>query len=410
MIKNNITTGIYLDTRRELKDCTYPVKLRITANRKSQLFKTPFSLTEKEFEKLTSKGNPRGELKDIKLKLGEIENEAKTVIEKLPFFSFELFKIKFFEIKGDTNDLFYYFVLKIKELEKEDRLGTAETYKCALISIQKYHNKKTLDLNLLTPDFFKNYEKWMVSNRKSLGTVGIYLRNVKHLFNRAIQEDVIGAEQYPFGRNKYQIPEPKNIKRALPLIEIKSLYEYEPENGSIEHMYRDLWFFSYLCNGINMKDICSLKYKDIQGDHIYFNRNKTRRYIRNRKPIDVIITDEVEAIMNRWGTKTGNPEDYIFPFFTNDYDEKTKRKKLHQANKNISKYIRRIEDHVGIEKNISSIWARHSFATVLKRSGIGQEIISEQMGHADLKTTQNYLDSFEDETKRDVAKKLLDFS
>jgi len=39
--------------------------------------------------------------------------------------------------------------------------------------------------------------------------------------------------------------------------------------------------------------------------------------------------------------------------------------------------------------------ARHSFASVLKRSGANIAYISESLGHSDLKTTENYLASFE---------------
>lgn len=51
--------------------------------------------------------------------------------------------------------------------------------------------------------------------------------------------------------------------------------------------------------------------------------------------------------------------------------------------------------------------ARHSFATILKRSGINVAIISEALGHSDLKTTQIYLDSFENSQIDDAMKNLL---
>jgi hypothetical protein len=54
--------------------------------------------------------------------------------------------------------------------------------------------------------------------------------------------------------------------------------------------------------------------------------------------------------------------------------------------------------------------ARHSFATVLKRSGSNIAFISESLGHSDLKTTKNYLASFETEerkTKCRIADKIL---
>ncbi|SBV94192.1 conserved hypothetical protein [uncultured Dysgonomonas sp.] len=51
--------------------------------------------------------------------------------------------------------------------------------------------------------------------------------------------------------------------------------------------------------------------------------------------------------------------------------------------------------------------ARHSFATILKRSGINVAIISEALGHSDLKTTQIYLDSFENSQIDEAMKNLL---
>lgn len=46
--------------------------------------------------------------------------------------------------------------------------------------------------------------------------------------------------------------------------------------------------------------------------------------------------------------------------------------------------------------------ARHSFATILKNSGVNISLISEMLGHTDLKTTQIYLDSF-DNKQMDAA-------
>ena len=62
-----------------------------------------------------------------------------------------------------------------------------------------------------------------------------------------------------------------------------------------------------------------------------------------------------------------------------------------------------------IESKITTYSARHSFATMLKRGGAPLEFISESLGHGDLKTTENYLDSFEDETKEKYANILTDF-
>lgn len=52
--------------------------------------------------------------------------------------------------------------------------------------------------------------------------------------------------------------------------------------------------------------------------------------------------------------------------------------------------------------NLTTYVARHSFATILKHSGVDIGLISELMGHADIATTKIYLDSF-DEKQVDAA-------
>lgn len=50
-----------------------------------------------------------------------------------------------------------------------------------------------------------------------------------------------------------------------------------------------------------------------------------------------------------------------------------------------------------IEADMTTYVARHSFASILKNYGVNVSLISEMLGHTDLKTTQIYLDSFENE-------------
>ena len=409
MITPNVTTAVYLDTRRLLKDETFPIKLRITHKRKTRLYKTPFSSTKEDFKKITQSRNPKGELKDMKLELADLESEALDIIKKLPSFSFDLFEKKYNSDKGDSANLFFQFETIIINLRKEERIGSAITYLYARNSIKNFHSKNYLDIHNITPQFLKEYERWMQKGGKSLTTVGIYLRCVRHLFNKAIDEEAITKQLYPFGKNKYQIPAPRSIKKALTLKELKLLYEYDAEEGSPEQMYRDLWFFSYLCNGMNIKDICLLKHKDIQGKHIYFNREKTKNSNRNSKPVDVVIIDEIQSILDKWATKKLTPADYLFPFLKKNQSATQIIETTKQLVKMINKYIRLIAAKVGIEKNITTYWARHSYATVLKRSNVSLAYISEALGHKNLKTTESYLDSFEDDTKRVIANKLLKF-
>jgi integrase/recombinase XerD len=75
----------------------------------------------------------------------------------------------------------------------------------------------------------------------------------------------------------------------------------------------------------------------------------------------------------------------------------------------VKEWMRRIAVKLGITKKITTYVARHTFLTVLKRSGASTEFIQEALGHTDLKTTENYLDSFKKEVKKEYAKRLIAF-
>ena len=74
---------------------------------------------------------------------------------------------------------------------------------------------------------------------------------------------------------------------------------------------------------------------------------------------------------------------------------KEKYYKLDYQTRYVNKYLKKIGEHLDISLKLTSYVARHSFATVLKRSGVNTSIISEAMGHSSEKVTQIYLDSFE---------------
>ena len=404
----NVTTAIVLDKRRRLNNQTFPVKIRVTFRRNFKRYSTGLSMTEAEFEKTMGR-SPRGVYKDYNLELKQLESQIVAIISEIDTFSFEAFEKKFLRRSIDIFSIFEIFEVKMGELKRKEQLGTFNTYKYALKSLKEFHPTKNLYVNDITVRFLSDYERWMLSRGRSLTSIGIYLRCLRSIYNLSIEENQISNVISPFGNKKYQIPTPRNIKKALSIKEIKLLFQYQPKKGSPEQKYRDIWFFSYLCNGMNIKDICLLQHKNIQGDHIYFYRKKTINSIRNSKPIDVVIIKEIRAILKRWATPNDNPNSYVFPFITQDMDAQKIMATVKQVTKMTNKYIRIIASKVGIDKPISSYWARHSFATVLMRSHVGAEFIREQLGHKSLSTTENYLGSFEDDAKREIANKLLEF-
>lgn len=71
--------------------------------------------------------------------------------------------------------------------------------------------------------------------------------------------------------------------------------------------------------------------------------------------------------------------------------------------------MKTIAKELEISADVTTYAARHSFATILQRSGVNTSFISEALGHSNIKTTQNYLAGFEDDSKKEIAKLLTDF-
>lgn len=411
-MKSIPTARIILDTRREKKNKLYPAKLRVTFERKHRYYPTGKDLSEGDFER-TYGAKPREEFKELRKYFQGIEGAATTAINStLPFFSFEKFEAEYYkgEIKKPSGDLFEAYAATIATLTDEGRIGNADSFKSSRDSLCKF--KSGLTFSEVTPDFLRSYERWMIEQSRSITTVGIYLRALRTLFNDAIKEGIISKGAYPFGSKKplYKIPAGQNIKKALSRAELQKVFEYKPETAS-ETRARDFWIFIYLCNGINPKDVAELKYKNLDRStqKITFRRAKTKRTGRDSKPAEIYLQPLAVEILERYAAKQETPEAYIFPILTQGDSAQRQDDQIKNFIQSINKPMARIAEKLGIEKPITTYAARHSFASMLKWADAPTGFISESLGHQDLKTTENYLDSFEDTTKRKFGLALLDF-
>lgn len=407
--KTEVTTAIVLETRVTKKDETHPVKLRITFDRAQKYYtigKKSFKPTE--FKKIYSP-KPRGIYKEIKRDFDAIESRAIDVIDNsLAEFSFDEFE-KVFNSKRDKNNTIQsFFDTKIDELDERQKLQTAISYRATKKSLMEFDPK--FSFQRITPKYLKSYETWMVEKDNSYTTVGFYLRNLRHILNRAIEEGVISQAKYPFGsgKEKYKIPFGSNTKKALKLSDLEKIFKYQPISIQ-EAKAKAFWIFSYLCNGMNLVDIASLKFKNIKGNKIRFIRQKTKDTSHDKKEIVITLLPEIQDIIDQFGNKNANPDDYIFPVFNDGISEIEKLNRVKQFIKNTNKYIDRITSKLSLDDRITTYWARHSYSTILKNSGASIEFISEQLGHTSIKVTSSYLDSFEDQQRDDMAKRLVDF-
>jgi integrase len=362
--------------------------------RERKYYSTGIEVQPADFERAMS-GKRRTD-KDTQLfrRISACLQKALNAIESLPAFTFGLFEDRYLNNREAIDSLKFHFDRYISELKEEKRIGTAVSYQCAINSIERFRpGMKFADI---TPAQLKKYEAWMQEAGNGITSVGIYMRSLRTIFNRA----EIDKALYPFGdrKGKYSIPTGRNIKKALTMQDIAKIYNYKPEPDSTEEMARDYWVFLYLCNGMNVKDFCLLKRKNIEGDTLKFYRAKTKRSKREQDEIIVSLKSQAKAIITKWGMPSLHPEAFVFPHLQKGMSAVQERQIIQQLTQTINKYMKRIAKALELDKEVTTYFARHSFATILKNSGAGMEFISEALGHSSHQTTRSYLAGFEQDT------------
>ncbi len=270
---------------------------------------------------------------------------------------------------------------------------------------------KSVVKSMVTVAFCKAYENHMQKMGKSTAYAAINLRNLRTIFNIAITKGIAVREKYPFSQNqndgKYQIKTEENTKKALAIEELRALKDYEPKTPAQRKAYL-FWWFSYYANGLNIKDICLLKFKNIDGETVTIERAKTVRTQRVKKQIQFFLSPELQSIIDELGNEDKSPDAFVFNVLKHGITEKQIRDTVQSFTHTINQRLKVITNDLEFEKSITTIVARHSFSTQLRRKGLPVAIVSESLGHTSEKTTQNYLDSFKIDTLKHVAKVLTD--
>ncbi len=405
------TVAVILEKRRPKSDNTLPVTLRVTHNRKSKYYSLKEYATQSLWDSMFEKRPPE-DAKRLRKKVDTWKEKADIVLESLPVFTFDHFEKMYFEASRNEKDVFAAYDRAIEEYRKAGRESTAVAYECSRNAVRRFadlYYSGVLEFKHVTPGFLKKFEEWWKGQNLSITSVGIYLRSLRALYNRAIFEKVVSRDLYPFGRRLYVIPKGKNIKKALTLEEIGRIYNYQANEGSREQFARDIWMFSYFCWGMNMTDIARLKYKNLVEDKIVYTRKKTEHTNAERSQIVIPISIDIGRIIDKWSVKPSSPDQYLFNILIGYKTAGNQLSRIKDVTKSVNKHINNIATKLEINKHVTTYSARHSMATVLKRSGVSVDLISELLDHSDVKTTASYIDSIETNEKLKLAELLTAF-
>lgn len=291
---------------------------------------------------------------------------------------------------------------KMQSLYGEGRINSWYRYRSMLRALEEFAGGD-IGFGDIDEEWLARCEAlWKESGRNST-TVGIYMKSLRSVYNACMKD------MGPFGPGGYCIPRQRSRKMALSSSSLKAVLDWKGGVGDKMSESRDLWVFSYLCNGINFKDMLQLKYSSIEDGEIRFVRSKTRQSTGGMT-VRVYISDEMWNIIRRRGNavRSRRGDGYIFRYLDGTETpmqlEGVVRSVIRDCNIQMKKLAGELKIPV-----FTTYSARHTFATVLKRKGVAVSYISESLGHTSIRTTERYLAGFEQEDRRRYSAYLTDF-
>jgi len=389
-----------------LSDGTYPIFLRVTKERQSKFYKTPFSAKVDEWILTTGNFNKRKDnyVQNNRLLL-KFKDRAFNIITRLEIenpdytiYDFDqAYRIEYNPIKSDV---FSFWDEIIEEQTKAGRIGNAKVNKDAQTSVKMFHQFKNLTFKQLNPTFLNKYEVFLRSRGGTDGGIGVKMRAVRAIFNMAIQRGQVKESLYPFRAYKLSKLKGRTAKRALNFKEVMRIVNTDLTYYPHLINSRNYFVFSFYSRGMNFADMMNLQWKNISSGNIHYTRSKTKGNFQ------IKILPPVQEILDYY-KDNGYHNKFVFPFlYREDYSPTQVANRKHKMLSIYNRQLKELGVICGIEKNISSYVARHSFANCLKQKGVATDIISESMGHQNLAITQAYLKEL-DNSVLDEASELL---
>lgn len=261
------------------------------------------------------------------------------------------------------------------------RLGTAKTYRDALMSFSRFRNGEDLTIDALDAETMNLYEAWLKGRSVKRNSSSCYLRTLRTLYRKAV-ETGLTTDKHIFRHVFTGFA--KTAKRAIPLGSLRAIRQLQLSEGSAIAFARDLFMLIVYLQGISFVDLAYLKKDDIRNGQLHYSRKKTGQELTIGW--ESVMQDIVDNYIHL--TK-GSP--YLLPIITKT--DGTERRQYERMEHKVNYYLKKIGTMVGLQASLTTYTGRHTWASILRDMGTSLSVISKGLGHESLKTTQIYLSS-----------------
>lgn len=296
----------------------------------------------------------------------------------------------------------------IKGIKERRRIRVSKTRKGQLSfedAISYFKKNTRLEFREINESFLNKYKifcsTYMGHKTRTITNQLIFIRT---LFNVAMKDGIVSPKYYPFAGDKEKIRIGSGNKIGLTAEEVARIENLKAESHSSTWHTRNVWLVSFYFAGIRISDVVALKWSDIKDGRLYYVMNK------NEKPLSFKVPDKAKAIFDLYLEDKKKNNGYIFPFLkdADPRDQKSIFLKMRNATKVLNKFLKRIAEECGIDKNLSNHIARHTFGNIAGDK-IHPLMLQKLYRHSDLKTTLNYQANFIHREADDALESVINF-
>lgn len=377
---------IYLDTRRQLDNGEYPLKLQIAFNKSQAMYNTGLRIQEQYWDATTQKVVKHSRKDFLNMRIHEFLNAAEDIKYELSregsaYTPTDIKKrlVQMFESAAVVEK---YTLQSAFDDKRSIMNGSSlRKYDCVLQHIKEY-DASVLDKRLedITKPWVLNFYKELCT-KVGLNTARAYVNAIKAVYNNAIDNGKTNA--YPFRGVKMRSKE--TVKRSLNIAELRSLFKMKSKSFGRQYMI-DMFKLIFLLRGINVADLMKLTSIDSNG-YIDYYRSKTGTLY------NVKVEPEAMDIINKY-----RGDKYLVDIaerFTNELS-----------------FLGTFKYHfkkIFTDRVVTTYWARHSWATTAAELDISDEVIGMGLGHKPtLKITNIYINRNQKKVD-DANRKIIDY-
>ena len=254
----------------------------------------------------------------------------------------------------------------VKELEEAGSIG----YSKMIERNNRYFSefvKGNILLADITPELIEGYSRFL-RIKKGIGdtTNSMLMRQTKTIINKGIKRRIVKYEVHPF--INFKIPSSPTREIDISLESFNKIRMAQPTEKKFK-VAHDLFCLSFYLGGINLVDLLSIDFRNIEV--LEYVRKKTRTTTQGKNTISFTIPGAAKEIIKKWINRNTGKLDFGYKF----------------SYPNFSRYLTRslaaLAKELGITEKVVYYSARKSFAQYASEIGIPDGIIDYCLGHSD---------------------------